>query len=67
MGALWLSPVYDLETSHPTEKTAFLHTAIMEDMNAFSLDDALEAAEFFRFRKSEAQRRLVEIREAVSH
>ncbi|MBD5557626.1 MAG: type II toxin-antitoxin system HipA family toxin [Desulfovibrio sp.] len=62
-----LSPVYDLETSHPTEKTAYLHTAIIEDRSAFSLDDALEAAEFFRFRKSEAQKCLAEIREAVSH
>lgn len=62
-----LSPVYDLETSHPTEKAAFLHTSIIEDRSAFSLDDALEAAEFFRFRKSEAQKRLAEIREAVSH
>ena len=62
-----LSPVYDLETSHPTEKAAFLHTAIMEERNAFSVSDALEAAEFFRFRKSEAQKRLAEIRAAVSH
>lgn len=62
-----LSPVYDLETSHPTEKAAFLHTAIMEERNAFSVSDALEAAEFFRFRKKEAQKRLAEIREAVSH
>ena len=62
-----LSPVYDLETSHPTEKAAFLHTAIMDDMSAFSLKDALEVVEFFRFRKGEAQKRLVEIREAVSH
>ncbi len=62
-----LSPVYDLETSHPTEKAAFLHTAIIEDRSTFSLDDALEAAEFFRFRKSEAQKRLAEIREAASH
>lgn len=61
------SPVYDLETSHPTEKAAFLHTAIMEERNAFSVSDALEAAEFFRFRKSEAQKRLAEIRAAVSH
>lgn len=62
-----LSPVYDLETSHPTEKAAFLHTAIMEERSAFSVSDALEVAEFFRFRKSEARKRLVEIREAVSH
>ncbi len=62
-----LSPVYDLETSHPTEKAAFLHTAIMEDRSAFSMNDALEAAEFFRFRKSEAQKRLADIREAVAH
>ena len=62
-----LSPVYDLEISHPTEKAALLHTAIMDDMSAFSLKDAVEAAEFFRFRKSEAQKRLAEIREAVSH
>ena len=62
-----LSPVYDLETSHPTEKAAFLHTAIMEERSAFSLVDALEVAEFFRLRKSEAQKRLAEIREAVSH
>ena len=62
-----LSPVYDLETSHPTEKAAFLHTAIMEERNAFSVSDALEAAEFFRFSQKEAKRRLVEIRKAVSH
>ena len=39
----------------------------MDDLNAFDLNDALEAAEFFRFRKAEAQKRLAEIREAVSH
>ena len=62
-----LSPVYDLENSHPTEKEPYLHTGIMSDLNAFDLNDALEAAEFFRFRKTEAQKRLAEIREAVSH
>lgn len=62
-----LSPVYDLETSHPTEKAAFLHTAIMDDMSAFSLKDAVEAAEFFRFSRNEARQRLAGIREAVSH
>ena len=62
-----LSPVYDLETSHPTAKEALLHTAIMDDMSAFCLKDALEVAGFFRFSQKEAKRRLVEIREAVSH
>lgn len=62
-----LSQVYDLETSHPTEKEAFLHTAIMDDMSAFGLRDALEVAEFFRFSQKEAKRRLVEIRKAISH
>ena len=62
-----LSPVYDLENSHPTEKEPYLHTGIMDDLNAFDLNDALEASEFFRFRKAEAQKRLAEIREAVSH
>lgn len=62
-----LSPVYDLENSHPTEKEPYLHTGIIDDMNAFDLNDALEAAEFFRFRKAEAQKRLSEIREAVSY
>lgn len=62
-----LSPVYDLEISHPAEKRPFLHTAILDNEHAFSLDDAIEAAEFFRFRKAGAQKRLAEIREAVSH
>ena len=39
----------------------------MEERNAFSVSDALEAAEFFRFSQKEAKRRLVEIRKAVSH
>ena len=62
-----LSLVYDLENSHSTEKEPYLHTGIIDDQNAFDLNDALEAAEFFRFRKAEAQKRLAEIREAVSH
>ncbi len=62
-----LSPVYDLENSHPAEKAPFLHTAIIDGLTAFSLSDALEAAEFFRFRKGEAPKRLAEIRKAVSH
>ena len=62
-----LSPVYDLENSHSAEKAPFLHTAIIDGMTAFSLSDAMEAAEFFRLRKGEAQKRLSEIRKAVSH
>lgn len=62
-----LSPVYDLENSHPTEKEPFLHTGIMEGLNAFDLNDALEAAEFFRFRKADARKRLDDIRNAVSY
>lgn len=62
-----LSPVYDLENSHPAEKAPFLHTAIIDGTTAFSLSDALDAAEFFRFSKGEAQKRLSEIRKAVSH
>jgi hypothetical protein len=33
----------------------------------FDLADVLEEAEFFRFRKAEVQKRLAEIREAVSY
>jgi len=62
-----LSPAYDLETSHPTEKEPFLHTGIMENLTAFDLNNALEVAEFFRFRKAEVQQRLAEIRKAVSY
>ncbi len=61
-----LSPVYDLETSHPGEKEAYLHTAIIDQLDMFNLEDALEAAEFFRLRKTEAKERLGEIRRAVS-
>lgn len=61
-----LSPVYDLETSLPSEKAPFLHTGITDDLTAFDLNLALDAASFFRFRKNEAQQRLDEIRRAVS-
>ena len=42
-------------------------SAIIDGMTAFSLSDAMEVAEFFRLRKGEAQKRLSEIRKAVSH
>lgn len=61
-----LSPVYDLETSHPEEKAPFLHTAIIDQSDMFNLDDTLEAAEFFRLKKNEAKERMAEIRKAVS-
>ena len=62
-----LSPVYDLEISHPAEKAPFLHTGIVPDMQAFDLNAALEAADFFRLGKSEATERMARIRKAVSH
>ena len=62
-----LSPVYDLENFHPTEKEPYLHTGIMDDLNTFDLNNVREAAEFFRFRKAEAQNRLAEMRESVSY
>ncbi len=62
-----LSPVYDLENSHSAEKAPLLHTAIIDNQMAFSLSDALDVAEFFRFSKGGAQKRLSEIRKAVSH
>lgn len=66
-GGWRLSPVYDLENAHPTEKDARLHTAVIDDLDEFSVELALEVADFFRYRKAEAQKRLDEIREAVSH
>lgn len=54
-----------LKLPSPPRKRAYLHTAIMEERSAFSLDDTLGVAEFFRFRKSEAQKRLDEIRKAA--
>ncbi len=49
-----LSPVYDLENSHSAEKAPLLHTAIIDNQMAFSLNDALDVAEFFRFSKGGA-------------
>ena len=62
-----LSPVYDLENSHPVEKAAFLHTNIIDELNAFDLNIALDASEFFRLHKVQAKQRLDEIRNAVAH
>lgn len=61
-----LSPVYDLETSHPGEKSAMLHTALIDEECDLNVNTAVEIAEFFRLRTSEAQQRLAQIREAVS-
>ncbi len=65
-GGWRLSPVYDLENSHPLEKEALLHTGIVDGVHAFDFDTALEAAVFFRYRKAEARSRLREIRDAVA-
>lgn len=62
-----LSPVYDLETSHPGEADPFLHTGIAEWASLFNLKEALDVAEYFRLRESTARERLAEVRGAVSH
>lgn len=61
-----LSPVYDLENSHPAEKEPFLHTAIMDGQCAFDINQSLDVAEFFRLSRDEARNRLADIRNAVS-
>ena len=62
-----LSPVYDLETFHPGEKPPMLHTCIIDEESVLNVNTALEVAEFFRLRASEAKERLSEIRKAVSY
>ena len=62
-----LSPIYDLENSTPQEKEPLLHTAIIDGYFAFNLQDALDAAEFFRLKQTEARQRLADIRKAVSY
>lgn len=61
-----LSPVYDLENSYPGEKAAMLHTCMIDEESVLDVNTALEIAEFFRLRASEAKERLAEIRRAVS-
>lgn len=61
-----LSPVYDLETSHPGEKAPMLHTCMIDEESVLDVNTALEIAEFFRLCASEARERLNEIRKAVS-
>lgn len=65
-GGWRLSPVFDLETSHPGEKAALLHTAVIDQSREFSLENALEVAEFFRLSQNEARERLTRIRRAVA-
>ena len=57
----------DLETSHPGEKPPMLHTCIIDEESVLNVNTALEVAEFFRLRASEAKERLSEIRKAVSY
>ena len=67
-GTGWrLSPVYDLEISHPAEKAPYLHTGIIDNDSGIDLQAAVEAAEFFRLSKAAALQRMKEIRDAVSH
>ena len=66
-GTGWrLAPVYDLETAHPGEKPPRLHTALIDEECDFNVPLALDLAEFFCLRTSEAQQRLAGIRKAVA-
>ena len=44
-----------------------LHTCIIDEESVLNVNTALEVAEFFRLRASEAKERLSEIRKAVSY
>ena len=44
-----------------------LHTCIIDEEIVLNVNTALEVAEFFRLRASEAKERLSEIRKAVSY
>lgn len=62
-----LSPVYDLESSVPEDTEPLLHTAIVDARTAFSVQDALDVAEFFGLSGTAARQRLQELGRAVSH
>lgn len=49
-----LSPVYDVNPS--TDKTEMLHTAIAEDNNIATIENALKYAEYFRLNKTDAEK-----------
>ena len=65
-GGWTLSPAYDLEIAHPSEKAAFLHTAIIDDEASFDLQAAIDVAEFFRLKTDAAKECVKRIRKAVS-